>query len=192
MEWNTWLQLTALIVLLMHLLWVLWMKELKLQETSYAVLESRGWWLVSTMIKIFTFAKLVRQFLFNLISEYLSLTYHWLRSNAFLTEFDPEDCPADCSRPCENVCPANAISFQQKSASQILYDNDAPRVMNVLALADFTLKVQSAFLQNLYCSIGFIMQDGVITERCYGCGRCLPVCPYDKISSPFSSSIWDY
>ncbi|KAI5446590.1 hypothetical protein KIW84_014431 [Lathyrus oleraceus] len=73
-------------------------------------------------------------------------------------QFDPEDCPANCSRPCENVCPANAISFQQKSASQILYDNDAPR-------------------------------DGVITERCYGCGRCLPVCPYDKISSPFSSSI---
>ncbi|KAI5446588.1 uncharacterized protein LOC127074166 isoform X1 [Lathyrus oleraceus] len=68
-------------------------------------------------------------------------------------QFDPEDCPANCSRPCENVCPANAISFQQKSASQILYDNDAPRVMN----------------------------DGVITERCYGCGRCLPVCPYDKI-----------
>ncbi|CAL5184274.1 unnamed protein product [Lathyrus oleraceus] len=65
-------------------------------------------------------------------------------------QFDPEDCPANCSRPCENVCPANAISFQQKSASQILYDNDAPR-------------------------------DGVITERCYGCGRCLPVCPYDKI-----------
>ncbi|KAL5541974.1 hypothetical protein UlMin_009684 [Ulmus minor] len=23
---------------------------------------------------------------------------------------------------------------------------------------------------------------GVLTERCYGCGRCFPVCPYDKIS----------
>ncbi|XP_058763825.1 uncharacterized protein LOC131637259 [Vicia villosa] len=22
-------------------------------------------------------------------------------------QFDPEDCPVDCSRPCENVCPAN-------------------------------------------------------------------------------------
>ncbi|KAK4799073.1 hypothetical protein SAY86_024438 [Trapa natans] len=22
---------------------------------------------------------------------------------------------------------------------------------------------------------------GVITERCYGCGRCIPICPYDKI-----------
>lgn len=26
------------------------------------------------------------------------------------------------------------------------------------------------------------MQGGVITERCYGCGRCFPVCPFDKIS----------
>lgn len=26
------------------------------------------------------------------------------------------------------------------------------------------------------------MQGGVLTERCYGCGRCFPICPYDKIS----------
>ncbi|XP_061346475.1 uncharacterized protein LOC133292091 isoform X1 [Gastrolobium bilobum] len=64
-------------------------------------------------------------------------------------EFDREDCPADCSRPCESVCPANAISFG-KSTLGISYNTEAPR-------------------------------DGVITERCYGCGRCLPVCPYDKI-----------
>ncbi|XP_060174010.1 uncharacterized protein LOC132604497 isoform X3 [Lycium barbarum] len=51
-------------------------------------------------------------------------------------EFDPDDCPHDCMRPCEKVCPANAI------------------------------------LQK---------QGGVLAERCYGCGRCLPVCPYDKI-----------
>ncbi|KAK7246263.1 hypothetical protein RIF29_41125 [Crotalaria pallida] len=68
-------------------------------------------------------------------------------------EFDPEDCPADCSRPCENVCPANAISFQGKATVGILYTSEAPRVP----------------------------KDGVVTERCYGCGRCLPVCPYDKI-----------
>ncbi|XP_058727994.1 uncharacterized protein LOC131599741 [Vicia villosa] len=68
-------------------------------------------------------------------------------------QFDPEDCPANCSRPCEIVCPANAISFQPNSASQISYNTEAPRVM----------------------------KDGVITERCYGCGRCFPVCPYDKI-----------
>ncbi|KAF5824136.1 putative iron-sulfur binding protein LdpA [Helianthus annuus] len=51
-------------------------------------------------------------------------------------EFHPDDCPIDCSRPCEIICPANAISNQ-----------------------------------------------GVTTERCYGCGRCFPVCPYDKIKA---------
>ncbi|CAI0626583.1 unnamed protein product [Linum tenue] len=57
---------------------------------------------------------------------------------AVIAEFDPDDCPMDCSRPCELVCPANAIKLDDHS--------------------------------------------GVITERCYGCGRCFPVCPYDKIS----------
>ncbi|PWA50416.1 ABC transporter ABCE, Iron-sulfur binding protein LdpA [Artemisia annua] len=56
-------------------------------------------------------------------------------------EFDPDDCPVDCSRPCEKICPANAISFQSA------------------------------------------LEPGVITERCYGCGRCFPVCPYDKIKA---------
>ncbi|KAL2934016.1 Ion-translocating oxidoreductase complex subunit B [Bienertia sinuspersici] len=27
------------------------------------------------------------------------------------------------------------------------------------------------------------MQGGVINERCYGCGRCLPVSPYDNIKA---------
>lgn len=26
-----------------------------------------------------------------------------------VAEFDPDDCPWDCMRPCEKVCPANAI-----------------------------------------------------------------------------------
>nr|GMD84696.1 uncharacterized protein LOC109170232 [Ipomoea batatas] len=58
-------------------------------------------------------------------------------------EFDPDDCPVDCSRPCENVCPANAISLDGEPGQQ----------------------------------------KGVVVERCYGCGRCFPVCPYDKISA---------
>ncbi len=49
--------------------------------------------------------------------------------------FDETQCPPDCTRPCEQICPANAIS-------------------------DFS---------------------GVINERCYGCGRCLPVCPSELI-----------
>ncbi|WP_448563191.1 circadian clock protein LdpA [Trichothermofontia sp.] len=54
--------------------------------------------------------------------------------------FDPDRCPADCTRPCERICPAQAIAFPAPPA---------PR--------------------------------GVITDRCYGCGRCLPVCPIGQI-----------
>jgi Fe-S-cluster-containing hydrogenase component 2 len=49
-------------------------------------------------------------------------------------EFDPNLCPADCPRPCESICPAQAI--------------DA---------------------------------TGVVDRRCYGCGRCLPICPSQLI-----------
>lgn len=56
-------------------------------------------------------------------------------------EFNPAECPADCWRPCEKICPAEAIVFQG-------------------AGEDFS---------------------GVIDQRCYGCGRCLPVCPSQLI-----------
>ncbi|KAL9275240.1 Light dependent period A-like protein [Drosera capensis] len=69
-------------------------------------------------------------------------------------EFDPEDCPLDCSRPCELVCPANAISLSSGKS--------------------FELHHYDSRLQKEW-------RGGVITERCYGCGRCFPVCPYDKI-----------
>ncbi|KAH7678610.1 RLI1 protein [Dioscorea alata] len=69
-------------------------------------------------------------------------------------EFDPEDCPPDCSRPCEMVCPANAILLKRTSEGDEIQDGSHARGK---------------------------LQGGVITERCYGCGRCLPVCPYDRI-----------
>ncbi len=49
--------------------------------------------------------------------------------------FDPKYCPANCPRPCEQICPAEAI--QEKK--------------------------------------------GINQSRCYGCGRCLPICPFGLI-----------
>nr|XP_023876583.1 uncharacterized protein LOC111989011 isoform X3 [Quercus suber] len=69
-------------------------------------------------------------------------------------EFDPEDCPLDCSRPCEIVCPASAISLNEGNST--------------LEVSDGT-------------NASRVLKGGVITERCYGCGRCFPVCPYDNI-----------
>jgi Fe-S-cluster-containing hydrogenase component 2 len=58
-------------------------------------------------------------------------------------EFNPDCCPADCSRPCARVCPAQAIVFDRPSDGW----------------------------------------SGVIDSQCYGCGRCLPICPVQQIST---------
>jgi Fe-S-cluster-containing hydrogenase component 2 len=55
-------------------------------------------------------------------------------------EFNSVECPVDCPRPCEKICPAQAIVF----------DRD-------------------------------VELSGVVQERCYGCGRCLPICPQQLI-----------
>lgn len=50
--------------------------------------------------------------------------------------FESTQCPSDCPRPCEQICPAGAISWK-----------------------------------------------GVLDQQCYGCGRCLPVCPSQLIET---------
>jgi len=55
--------------------------------------------------------------------------------------FDATSCPADCPRPCEAICPAQAIA-----------------------------------------------DSGVIRDRCYGCGRCIPLCPIQQIVAQSSVS----
>ncbi len=50
--------------------------------------------------------------------------------------FNPQICPKDCSRPCEKICPTNAINIK----------------------------------------------DGIVEDLCYGCGRCLPICPFQFIT----------
>ncbi|MDX2096263.1 MAG: LdpA C-terminal domain-containing domain [Leptolyngbyaceae cyanobacterium bins.59] len=61
--------------------------------------------------------------------------------------FDPEACPSDCPRPCETICPAQAIVFDQMLEGQ-----------------------PDSF-------------SGVVAQRCYGCGRCLPICPIQHIAA---------
>lgn len=56
-------------------------------------------------------------------------------------EFDSSECPSTCPRPCEKVCPAQAIVFKDHSSNF----------------------------------------SGVVSQKCYGCGRCIPICPYDII-----------
>ncbi len=54
--------------------------------------------------------------------------------------FNPSRCPSSCDRPCEKICPADAITFKSG-------------------------------------------QEGVSEKLCYGCGRCLPICPYNYIET---------
>ncbi|MBW4522721.1 MAG: 4Fe-4S dicluster domain-containing protein [Scytolyngbya sp. HA4215-MV1] len=64
--------------------------------------------------------------------------------------FRASDCPIECHRPCEQICPTQAITFQ--ASAQAMFDQTAAE--------------------------GF---SGVLSDRCYGCGRCLPVCPVQHI-----------
>ena len=67
--------------------------------------------------------------------------------------FDPCRCPPDCPRPCERVCPALAIPAL------------GPRPGSIYRIS----RVHDG------------AASGVLEERCYGCGRCLPACPLGLI-----------
>lgn len=56
-------------------------------------------------------------------------------------EFDATECPAECPRPCESICPAEAIAFDRANNNF----------------------------------------SGVLDQLCYGCGRCIPICPSNLI-----------
>lgn len=62
--------------------------------------------------------------------------------------FNPTACPSQCHRPCEAVCPAEAITFDSRST----HDHRSSTV-------------------------------GILADRCYGCGRCIPICPVGQIST---------
>ena len=67
--------------------------------------------------------------------------------------FDLARCPPDCPRPCERVCPALAI----------------PALMPEPGAISRLTGVQGG------------AASGVLEDRCYGCGRCLPACPLGLI-----------
>ncbi|MEW6498627.1 MAG: LdpA C-terminal domain-containing domain, partial [Cyanobacteriota bacterium] len=104
-------------------------------------------------------------------------------------EFDPELCPAECPRPCEKICPAQAIVFQSSrdnregkeqhsQETEEIYTLSHPQVPTVSALTPVGEIHANANSQKPKSVEGF---SGVIDQRCYGCGRCLPICPSQLI-----------
>lgn len=77
-------------------------------------------------------------------------------------EFDPTACPVDCPRPCQKICPAQAIAFEPRQTPS-----------DISKQGESTQPFPKSHSPN-----GF---SGVIDQRCYGCGRCLPVCPSQLI-----------
>lgn len=70
--------------------------------------------------------------------------------------FDPARCPSHCPRPCERVCPALAIPpLAHASGARSAPGTDTGQEDGA--------------------------PSGVLADRCYGCGRCLPACPLGLI-----------
>lgn len=84
-------------------------------------------------------------------------------------EFNPSHCPADCKRPCESICPANAIVFNQPQS--IVGAGSSTSMPPTLSIDKPALKDKLP------------AYSGVLDERCYGCGRCVPLCPIGHIST---------
>ncbi|MCA1992571.1 MAG: 4Fe-4S ferredoxin [Coleofasciculus sp. S288] len=112
-------------------------------------------------------------------------------------EFNPDSCPAYCPRPCEKICPAQAIVFRnlregegergsrgEEENSQI---SNSPSSLGSIAITSRKSNPKSdphkpplikEGSQNPKSDQGL---SGVIDQHCYGCGRCLPVCPSQLI-----------
>jgi Fe-S-cluster-containing hydrogenase component 2 len=75
-------------------------------------------------------------------------------------EFDPAVCPPNCPRPCEKICPAEAIAFPK-----------SPAINEFSPATNYPSPSESPIF------------SGVIDAKCYGCGRCVPVCPLGLIQT---------
>lgn len=79
--------------------------------------------------------------------------------------FDPQRCPSDCPRPCVALCPTQAIQFEDDFPHKQTSRTHPPAIQ--------TSRIQPPRIQT----------SGVQSDRCYGCGRCLPVCPLQHIET---------
>ncbi len=70
---------------------------------------------------------------------------------------DTEMCPTDCQRPCEPVCPTAAITPVSVHGLGDTYQGSHDQVSNY--------------------------QVDITADLCYGCGRCLNVCPSNLINA---------
>lgn len=87
-------------------------------------------------------------------------------------EFNAATCPTHCTRPCELICPAQAIVFEADTALDCTSDSpDQSR----------SYRSDSYRYEGATTTKGIF--SGVLSDRCYGCGRCLPICPEQQIAT---------
>jgi Fe-S-cluster-containing hydrogenase component 2 len=86
---------------------------------------------------------------------------------------DPAICPSDCPQPCVKICPAEAIRFEPDSG--VAKVQPYPSYHHEHSLSHHP--------PDNATRVVVTPTAGVMAERCYGCGRCLPVCPIQQIST---------
>jgi Fe-S-cluster-containing hydrogenase component 2 len=80
-------------------------------------------------------------------------------------EFNAATCPSGCARPCEQICPAQAIVFEAPA--------EVARGSGLATMLRTDARESLAVIDD--------RASGVLSDRCYGCGRCLPICPVQQI-----------
>ncbi|AFY70102.1 4Fe-4S ferredoxin iron-sulfur binding domain-containing protein [Thalassoporum mexicanum PCC 7367] len=105
-------------------------------------------------------------------------------------EFNYLECLTHCDRPCVDVCPTQAIQFNQVEVhndraglsernNQIREQGKSGNSGNSGNSEDLSFTSSASHLSNLATK----PQGEVLDNLCYGCGRCLAVCPLSIINT---------